>query len=235
MIYKKSKQIMLCIDLPADGDYIDIHSHDSKHEEGVFVLENLMAHEEITPVACEGMAFSVGVHPWFLTESNMKVQLDFVKRYGNEKSVVAIGEAGFDKLKGASLKLQIKVFEEQVKISETLKKPLIIHCVKRWDDLLASYQKMKPRMSWLIHGFRGKKELAHQLISKGMYLSLWYKFALKPESSELLRSIPYDRLFLETDGSGVNIRDIYKKATDDLDLSVDDLKAKIVANYRKLF
>ena len=220
---------------PANGDYIDIHNHDSKPEKGVFILESLMAHEGITPLSDKKMAFSVGVHPWFLTESNMEAQLDFVKSYGNEKSVVAIGEAGFDKLKGASMELQIKAFEEQVKISETLKKPLIIHCVKGWNELLASYQKMKPQMPWLIHGFRGKKELARQLISKGMYLSLWYEFALKPESSELLRSIPYDRLFLETDGSGVNIRDIYKKAADDLDLSVDELKKRIAANYRQVF
>ena len=226
---------MFCINLPEYGDYIDIHSHDSKSEKGVFILENLMAHEGITPSSDKSIAFSVGVHPWFLTESNMENQLDFVKRYGNEKSVVAIGEAGFDKLKGATLELQIKAFEEQVRVPETLKKPLIIHCVKGWNELLASYQKMNPKMTWLIHGFRGKKELARQLISKGMYLSLWYEFALKPESSELLRSIPYDRLFLETDGSGVNIRDIYKKAADDLYLSVDELKEKITSNYRKLF
>ena len=223
------------MNFPANGDYIDIHSHNSKSENGVFILENLMAHEGIAPLSNKNMAFSVGVHPWFLTKTNMEAQLNFVKRYGNEKSVVAIGEAGFDKLKGVLMELQIKVFEEQVRISETLKKPLIIHCVRGWDELLASYQKMNPQMPWLIHGFRGKKELAHQLISKGMYLSIWYEFASKPESSELLRNIPYDKLFLETDGSGVNIRDIYKKAADDLYLSVDELKEKIAANYRRVF
>ena len=220
---------------PNDGDYIDIHSHNSKHEKGVFVLECLMAHEGITPTSGEGAAFSVGVHPWFLTEENRAAHLDFVERYANDQSVAAIGEAGFDKLRGASVELQIKTFEAQVEISEKLKKPLIIHCVKGWDELLASYQKMKPRTPWLIHGFRGKKELARQLIGKGMYLSLWYEFVLKPESSELLRNIPSDRLFLETDGSGVDIRDIYKKVAADLDISVDELKEKIVANYKRLF
>jgi TatD DNase family protein len=194
-----------------------------------------MAHEGITPTSKEGMAFSVGVHPWFLTKSNQAEHLDFVKRYGSEKSVVAIGEAGFDKLKGASIELQIETFEAQVIISENLKKPLVIHCVKGWDELLAAYQKMRPQMPWLIHGFRGKKELAHQLISKGMYLSLWYEFALRPESSELLRSISHDRLFLETDGSGVDIRDIYKKSAEDIGFLIDELKEKIAANYKQIF
>jgi TatD DNase family protein len=217
---------------PANGDYIDIHNHGSKPEKGIFVVESLPAHEGIiAPESGEGMVFSVGVHPWFLTESNMAAHLDFVRHCGSNESVVAIGESGFDKLKGAPMWLQIKTFEEQVKISESLKKPLIIHCVKGWDELLASYQKMKPKMAWLVHGFRGSKELAHQLISKGMYLSLWYEF----EFSELLRSISCDRLFLETDGSGVDIRVIYKKAADNLDLSIDELKEKIAANYRRMF
>ena len=66
-------------------------------------------------------------------------------------------------------------------------------------------------MPWLIHGFRGNIELAQQLISKGMYLSFWFDFVIRPESSELLRSLPKDRIFLETDGADVDIRDIYKK------------------------
>ena len=220
---------------PAERDYIDIHNHNSKSETGVFVVESLMVHEGITPVSSVGVAFSVGVHPWFLTESNQVEHLDFVRHYGSKQSVAAIGEAGFDKLKGASLELQTKIFEEQVKISEQLKKPLIIHCVKGWDELLASHRKMKPAMTWLIHGFRGKKELVHQLISKGMSLSLWYEFVLKPESAELLRSIPCDRLFFETDGSGVDIRVIYQKVAADLAISVNELKKMIAANYKRVF
>ena len=133
------------------------------------------------------------------------------------------------------MELQTEIFEEQVKISEDLKKPLIIHCVKGWNELTASYQKMKPKMPWLVHGFRGKSELANQLISKGIYLSLWYEFVLKSECSELLHSIPLDRLFLETDGSGVDIKIIYKKVAEDLGISVNELKKIIFENYKKLF
>ena len=220
---------------PAKGDYIDIHSHNSRPEKGIFVLENLIAHEKISPKLDSGMTYSVGIHPWFLTESNQNDNLDFVRRYGNDESVAAIGEAGFDKLKGAPLELQIKIFEEQAAISEEFRKPLIIHCVKSWDELLASRQKIKPKMPWLIHGFRGEKELATQLISRGMYLSLWYEFVLRDESSDLLRSIPLDKLFLETDGSGVDIRDIYKKAANVLTLAKVTLKERITMNYERVF
>ena len=220
---------------PAKGDYIDIHSHNSRPEAGIFVLENLMAHEKKSPKSDSRLTYSVGIHPWFLTESNQNDNLDFIRRYGRDESVAAIGEAGFDKLKGAPLELQIKIFEEQAAISEEFQKPLIIHCVKSWDELLTSHRKIKPKMPWLIHGFRGKKELATQLISKGMYLSRWYEFVLRDESSDLLRSIPLDKLFLETDGSGVDIRDIYKKAADILGLSDVTLKERIIMNYERVF
>jgi TatD DNase family protein len=90
-------------------------------------------------------------------------------------------------------------------------------------------------MPWMIHGFRGSVELAAQLISKGMYLSFWFDFVLRPESSGLIKSMPLDRIFLETDGAVVNIRDIYKKAANDLNLSVEELKAKILSNFFVFF
>ncbi|MDR2886972.1 MAG: TatD family hydrolase [Bacteroidales bacterium] len=215
--------------------YIDIHSHNSKPAKGIFTVENLMAHEASVPALCEGMAFSVGIHPWFAEQSNYGAQLDFVKHYGGHSAVTAIGEAGFDTLKGAPAALQLKTFEEQVRISENLQKPLIIHCAGAWEELLSSFRRLKPAMPWLIHGFRGKKALAQQLVSKGMYLSLWHGYVLTPLFPELLRTIPACRLFLETDGSGADIRIIYEKTAAALGLTTQELKEQIAANCGKVF
>ena len=152
-----------------------------------------------------------------------------------DKNVAAIGEAGYDKLKGPPVDLQRKIFEEQVKISEEYGKPLVIHCVRSWDELLASHKKLKPAMPWLVHGFRGKKELARQLISRRMYLSFWFDFILRPESAELLRSLPRERIFMETDGSGVSIKDVYQKVAADLGIGVDELKSIILGNFIAFF
>ena len=88
-------------------------------------------------------------------------------------------------------------------------------------------------MPWLIHGFRGNVELASQLLSKGFYLSFWIDFVLRPESKELLKQLPADRIFLETDGADVDIKSIYNKVATDLDLSVDELKSIILKNFNK--
>ena len=218
---------------PQQGDYIDIHVHGGTPASGIFILESLMAHEEKIPANTPGVAYTYGIHPWFLTEDNYKQLLLSVESSVINPEIIAIGEAGFDRLRGPSPELQYSVFEEQVYISEKIKKPIVIHCVRAWEELLAVHKKIRPEMPWLIHGFRGNVELAAQLLSKGMFLSFWFDFVIRPESGSLLRTLPTDRIFLETDGAEVDIRTIYNKVATDLDLPVDELKSIIIKNFNR--
>ena len=90
-------------------------------------------------------------------------------------------------------------------------------------------------MNWMIHGFRGNLQLAQQLLSKGMYISIWFNYAIRPESAILFRNLPGNRIFLETDGADIDIRDIYKKVSDDRGISVIDLKSEIISNFNNFF
>jgi TatD DNase family protein len=218
---------------PNQGDYIDIHVHGGVPASGIFILESLMAHEGKMPEDIPGVSYTYGIHPWFLNEDNHKQLISSVESTICQPGIIAIGEAGFDKLRGPSVELQRTVFEEQIVISEELKMPVIIHCVRAWDELLSVQKKLKPKMPWLVHGFRGNVELASQLLSKGMYLSFWFDFVLRPESGKLLKQLPTDRIFLETDGADVDIRTIYNKVAKDLDLTVDGLKLIILKNFNK--
>ncbi len=223
------------MNLPDPGEYIDIHTHDSSPALGIFAVENIMAHENLQPDKIAAKAITAGIHPWYLNEKNREELLKYILKVSDNPDLVALGEAGFDKLKGPSIEIQRSTFEEQVKIADEKQKPLIIHCVRAWDELLAAHKNLEPAKPWLVHGFRGKKELALQLINRGMYLSFWFDFVLRPESSDLLRFLPKNRLFLETDGADVDIRKIYNKVSDDLALNVVDLKIIIFNNYRDLF
>ncbi len=179
-----------------------------------------------------GMAYSTGIHPWYLTPENHNHLLRSVLKLANLPSVIAIGEAGFDKLRGPSIELQQKTFEEQVIVANEYRKPVVIHCVKAWDELLSAYKRLKPRTFWLIHGFRGKKETALQLLSRGMYISFWFDFIMREESADLIRALPKERIFLETDGAEVDIRDIYNKVAFDLRIEVGELKSIIIDNFK---
>src|SRR5664280_1398282 len=214
---------------PQQNDFIDIHTHGAVPAPGIFSVETLMAHEERIPVESAGLAYTSGIHPWNLNDQNHDRLLSYVEKTAPSESVIAIGEAGFDKIKGPAMDLQQRTFEEQVRIAERLRKPVVIHCVRAWEELMAEHKKLKPAMPWLIHGFRGKPELGMQLISKGLYLSFWFGYILKPESASLINSLPKDRIFLETDGADVDIRDIYNKVSSDLGITTDELK-KIILN-----
>ena len=223
------------MNLPQTGDYIDMHTHGGKPDEGVFIIESLMAHEGKLPENISGVAYTFGIHPWYLNEKNHNELIRSVESSVNHPNVIAVGEAGFDKLRGPSLELQREVFEEQVAIAEVYKRPVIIHCVKAWDELLAIQKRIKQKTPWMIHGFRGSVELARQLLSKGFFLSFWYDFVIRPECADLLRNMPGDRIFLETDGADIDIRTIYKKVASDLEVSVDELKYIILANFKEFF
>lgn len=223
------------MDFPHQGDYIDIHNHDSRPEEGVFILDNLMAHEGTLPGKRSRVVHSMGIHPWFLNETNHDQLIGFVRQNAADKAIVAIGEAGFDKLRGPAMDLQQQTFAEQAVLSEETGKPIVIHCVKAWDELMAAHREIRPKLPWLIHGFRGKKELAMQLIAKNIYISFWFDFIIRPEASELVRSLPVERIFLETDGSGADIKEIYRKVADDLGMTTDILKNHIIKNFKELF
>jgi TatD DNase family protein len=223
------------MNLPQPDDYIDIHNHGAKAFHGIFQVENLMTHENRVPGNEVGLTYTIGIHPWFLTAENIEEQISIVKQFADYQNICAIGEAGFDRLKGPSANIQQAAFKEQVRIAERVSKPLFIHCVRAWDELLSEHKKLKPSTPWIIHGFRGKKELALQLISKGMYLSFWFDFILKPEPTPLLKSLPKEKIFLETDGSGVDIKTIYEKAAKDLSLTIDELNAIIFSNFNNLF
>lgn len=221
--------------LPQEGDFIDIHNHSGVPAPGIFILETLMAHEGRNPIDVPGMAYTYGIHPWFLDRNNCRQQIESVRKNAENPSILAIGEAGFDKLRGADPDLQRSVFVKQVEVSEEVKKPVIIHCVRAWDELLSVRRKLRPKMPWLVHGFRGNENLANQLLSKGMYLSIWYDFVLRPESSGLIRALPKGKFFLETDGADVSIKTIYDKVANDLGIAVEVLKVTILNNFNEFF
>ncbi|HOF20853.1 MAG TPA: TatD family hydrolase [Bacteroidales bacterium] len=222
--------------LPDPGDYIDIHTHHGTHpEKGIFSVVSLMAHEEAGLLPLPGIAYTFGIHPWHLSASSYEDHISGVRKAAADSRVLAIGEAGFDRLRGPDPELQRKAFEEQALIAAEHHKPVIVHCVRAWDELLRARKRLRPARPWLVHGFRGSRDLAAQLISKDMFLSFWFGFIIRPEAGKLIRSLPRERIFLETDGSGAGIRNIYVKVSADLDISVSGLKRIIYDNFMDFF
>lgn len=174
--------------------------------------------------------YSVGIHPWEITVFNVNEQLACLQKAIRRKQVVAIGEAGLDKLASASMELQIAAFEMQIIMAMKKKLPLVIHCVHAMDELIRLKKEWKPDNPWIIHGFRGKKEQALQLIRQGFYLSFGELY-----NSEALLAVPANRLFLETDNSDVDIKTLYQRAAELRGVPVDEFTETVKATIEKVF
>lgn len=157
---------------------------------------------------------SVGIHPWYIGADWQK-QLDLLTTIAQQQRVVMIGEAGLDKLCATDFELQKEVYLKQVELAERLRKPLIIHCVKAWQEILVIHKGQKPTVPCIIHGFRGKPELAEQLLAAGFYLSFGEHF-----NEESVRKTPLNRLCTETDESRMKIEDIYSKIAIAKDINI---------------
>ncbi len=170
--------------------YIDIHSHDRQKALRGDTIVCISPGEEMQP----GGTYSVGIHPW---DTDKPITLSLLKalvRCARDARVVAIGECGFDRLRGGEIALQSAVFDFHARLAAQLEKPLIIHAVKADDLLIAAIRRQRPKNEWIIHGFRGKPEAASQLLREGFSLSFGLKFNQATKAAT-----PKDKQYEETD------------------------------------
>jgi TatD DNase family protein len=172
---------------------IDIHTHNA---EALNAIYNLPTPTALHPA---GRPVSVGLHPWDTadkTPEELRQLYDGITRRALlDHDVAAIGETGLDNKRGADLATQIEVLCFHIALAQKLGKPLILHVVGAWSELLRIKRETAGKeVAWIIHGFRGKPELARQLLNAGFYLSLGLRY--NPASAEI---IPSDRLLLESD------------------------------------
>lgn len=134
--------------------YYDIHTHQMPfHKEDIAIINRIvspMGDMQPGPLL-DTVIRSYGIHPWYIY--NVKEQMDGLRGLASGPEVVAIGEAGLDTLAESPMDLQKEVFLAQADLAEETHKPLIIHCVKAWADLIACKKAVKPEMPWIIHGF----------------------------------------------------------------------------------
>lgn len=164
-------------------DVADIHTHNADATDAVINLEPGMKMRT-------DALYSIGWHPWW-PEPDFK----WVESLAEKPQVVIIGECGIDKIRGVGhLSAQIALTRSHAILAERVGKPLLLHIVGAWNEIMALRREMKPSQPWIIHGFRGKPQLATQLVAAGFHISLGEKF-----NPLTLGAIPPERLLHETD------------------------------------
>ena len=207
-------------------DFFNIHTHSLVHPESEILAQS----PDLFPSDKLPVYTSIGIHPWFLTEENAESQWKALQKQVSHPSVLAIGEGGLDKLKGPDMELQVKILKQQVALSEEKSLPLIIHCVKAFNELIQLKKELRPNQPWIIHGFRGKEALAIDCIRHGFYLSYGEHF-----QENALKATPQEKLFIETDESEVSVQEIYQSIALVHGIGLQELMESVKKNVKEVF
>jgi TatD DNase family protein len=199
-------------------EFFDFHHHKKYIRNGIYNLA-----KEIPP----DFTYSVGIHPNDIDVNNLKEQLSWMRSMISQ-NCFAIGECGLDSLVSADENLQNEAFLQQIMIANEVKKPIIIHCVRKFYEVISFRKKAEQPM--IIHGFNKKKQIAEDLLAHNFYLSFGKAVLYNLSLQDILKNIPPDKFFLETDNEDFNIEELYFKVSEIRGISPEDLNEQILHN-----
>jgi TatD DNase family protein len=211
---------------------IDLHTHHLKNVDSIQVL-NVFA-QDFSGYKSDSF-FSIGLHPWHIGTVDPETCLQAIEQAAQQKNMLAIGECGLDRIVPVDFALQKQYFCTQIRIAEKYSKPLIIHCVRAYSDVLQIKKDTKSELPWIIHGYHGNKETTQSLIRHGFYFSVGESLLQDQFKQNTLRMIPTDRLFLETDERTIPIATIYRQAAQILKVDEEKLTELIYSNFKIMF
>ncbi len=210
---------------------------------------------------CPRVLPSFGYHPWYIADQKpgwLQTLSDYLAQVPS-----AVGEIGLDRwIRGADLPRQEEAFVIQLRLAAERNLPVSIHCLKAWGrlyDLLLA--ETRPSCGFLLHSYGGPIEMVRPFAALGGYFSFpgYYLHERKTHQRETFRSVPPDRLLVETDAPDqplptglvrypvanddqgrtvnhpANLVAVYEGLAEWLHEPVDSLAEKTERNFRQLF
>lgn len=211
--------------------FINLHTHNFSNNEYFLEVVNQYPWEFDDAIP----NYSVGIHPWYIDHERLQSDLNFIKEQLNLKECLALGECGLDKRIEIPFQNQLKVFQQQIELVQISKKPIILHCVASFDEVIAIKKEMKIENPMIIHGFSKNKHVAKSLLDQGFYLSFGKYLLRNPELTSVFEYVPNDSFFLETDTIEETIVDVYQKASNIKNIKIEDLEEVVKVNFNKVF
>ncbi len=147
-----------------------------------------------------------GVHPWRADQLSLKDMEAFLHE------VPVIGEIGMDSVWcDVPLSVQEKIFEEQLELSSSLKKPVILH-TKGQEKQIATLIRKYPNR-YLVHWYSCIDHL-DEYIEQDCYFSIGPDVWWNPATRNVAKNVPSNRILTETDGLNA-VQWAYDEASED--------------------
>lgn len=206
----------------------NIHTHHYSKRNDVTELVNQYPTEVDTSLP----NFTVGIHPWYIDFNNLTRDLQIIDQTLQHPNCKALGECGLDKRIETPLEDQISVFKQQLLLAQKHKKAVVLHCVSAYQEVIEIKKQMNLSVPMIIHGFSKNIQVAESLYKNGFYLSFGKYLLRNPELSNVLKQVPTNYLFLETDMIEETIDEVYAKAASVLETDIEKI---IEQNYIRVF
>ena len=170
---------------------------------------------------------TVGIHPWHAAVADLAE----VERLA--PSVDAIGEIGLDFACDVPREAQERLFRAQLALAERLEKPVVLHCVRAFEEVVRVLSEYRLR-AVIFHGFIGSTEQAQCAVAQDHYLSFGERTLRSPKTIAALRSTPLSHLFVETDESTTPIEEIYAHIANLRGITTAELIATTEENFKRV-
>ena len=208
----------------------DAHAHGTcTPEDETFRLWNVREPVSSVPDSC---FFSAGIHPW----DAGRYELASYRSLFDSPRCLAVGECGLDRTAEPALSLQMNVFEAQIEEAGRRNKPLLIHCVRCFPELLRLRKTCSADVpAWVVHGFRGAKRKAFDLLNAGFVLSFGAGLLRDAGNMDYFAEVPLDRILLETDESPELFGQVLAEAAAMHLLAPSEFAAAVRDNFKRIF
>lgn len=208
----------------------NLHTHAYSHTPNILEVVNRYPYQEV-----DVPYFSTGIHPWYIQEDKITEHVAITEQRLQLPNCLALGECGLDKRIEIPLSLQTEVFEKQLMVAKKYKKPVILHLVAAFQELIEVTERLQPGVPMIVHGFSKNAQVAKQLLDKGFYLSFGKYLLRNPELSEVFAQVPGDRFLLETDTMEETLEEVYTKAAEARGTTIEEIEKIVSNNFKTVF
>ena len=250
-------------------EFFDSHSHynDEKFDDDRSEIIEQTYKEDVTKFTCIGynvemslkaieiakkydyVYASCGISPNDI-EDFSDINLRKIEEMAKNDNVVAIGEIGLDYYWNKENKQkQRELFIDQIRISNKLKKPIIIHCRDAYIDTIDILTKYEVEKKGIFHCCPLNQELIKDALRLGYYISFSGNITFKnAKSQECVELVPLDKLLIETDSpyltpepyrgkrnSSINVKLVASKIAEIKNIDIEEVANVTYRNAQNIY